>query len=317
LHPSASVILFTTASGAGYGLLIWLGLAATADLVPPDRLFGFIALGVATALISIGLLSSTFHLGRPERAWRAFSQWRSSWLSREGVAAVATFVPTAELALGWIWFGRLDSVYAVAGPAASLLALLTLFCTGQIYASLKPIRQWNNRWTTPVYLALALYTGAILLVLLTLPFGVFRAVFGALALLTLAAGAGAKFAYWRSIDAEPPRSTTVTATGLTQFERVRLFEAPHTEANFIMMEMGFQIARKHSRKLRRLVWATLFAVPAVSLILTLALADRHQALAMSAALVATLSAGLGVATERWLFFAEATHTSMIYYGQAV
>ena len=38
--------------------------------------------------LTVGLVSSTLHLSHPERAWRAFSQWRSSWLSREGVAAV-------------------------------------------------------------------------------------------------------------------------------------------------------------------------------------------------------------------------------------
>ena len=55
---------------------------------------------IALVLITAGLLSSTAHLGRPERAWRAFSQWRTSWLSREGVAAVFTYVPAGLFALG-------------------------------------------------------------------------------------------------------------------------------------------------------------------------------------------------------------------------
>jgi DMSO reductase anchor subunit len=316
LHPAYSVILFTSASGAGYGLLFCLGLAAAAGLLPADRPFGFVALGFATALFTVGLLSSTFHLGRPERAWRAFSQWRSSWLSREGVAAIFTFIPTGMLALGWIVFARLDGVFALSGLAASGLAVLTVLCTGMIYQSLKPIRQWNNSLTTPVYLALAGYTGAVLLTSLTLAFGAFHPVFGGVALSMLAASGLAKFAYWRAIDGEAPRSTLLTATGLTNFERVRLFEAPHTEANFIMREMGFQVARKHAQKLRRLVGLTLFALPAVLLVAVLALAGDHAALALFPALGATLSAGLGVAVERWLFFAEATHVSMLYYGRA-
>src|SRR5256885_16479292 len=103
MHPAYSVILFTTASGAGYGLLIWLAAAGAVNLVPRDPMPGFFGLGLAIALISVGLLSSTLHLGRPERAWRAMSQWRSSWLSREGVAAIVTYTPIAALGLAWVF----------------------------------------------------------------------------------------------------------------------------------------------------------------------------------------------------------------------
>ena len=75
-------------------------------------------MGLALGLISAGLLSSAGHLGRPERAWRAFSQWRSSWLSREGVASVATFVPAGLFAIGWVFLGRTDGWVAVAGLLA-------------------------------------------------------------------------------------------------------------------------------------------------------------------------------------------------------
>src|SRR4029077_9268611 len=93
MHPAYSVIFFTTASGAGYGLLIGLAAAAILNLVPRDPVLGFFGLGIALVLVTTGLLTSTFHLGRPERAWRSLSQWRSSWLSREGAAAIVTYIP--------------------------------------------------------------------------------------------------------------------------------------------------------------------------------------------------------------------------------
>src|SRR5262245_36428379 len=102
MHPAYSVILFTTASGAGYGLLVWLALARLLDLAPALRAFAVVAFALAFTLITAGLLCSTAHLGRPERAWRAFSQWRTSWLSREGLLALATYVPAGLLALGWV-----------------------------------------------------------------------------------------------------------------------------------------------------------------------------------------------------------------------
>jgi DMSO reductase anchor subunit len=314
MFPAASVILFTTASGAGYGLMAWLGLCAALGLLPPEPWFGFVALGLTTLLITGGLLSSVFHLGRPERAWRAFSQWRSSWLAREGVAAVAVYFPALALALGWIVLRRLDGLFGLAGVAVASLSLTTVACTAMIYQSLKPIRQWNHRGTIANYLLLAAYTGALLLTLLTLSFGLFRPLFGETNLALLIAAAVAKALCWRSIDAARPRSTLRSATGLTDFTSVRLFEAPHTEANFIMREMGFVIARKHARKLRGIAAIALFALPGVLLLAALALAEAHLGLAIAAALVATLSAGIGIGVERWLFFAEATHSSMLYYG---
>src|ERR1700746_2338146 len=106
MHPAFSVILFTTTSGAGYGLLVLLGVFAGTGLLPENPWFGFASLALALGMATAGLLASTFHLGPPERAWRAFSQWRSSWLSREGVAAVATFLPAGLFGIAWVFFGR-------------------------------------------------------------------------------------------------------------------------------------------------------------------------------------------------------------------
>ena len=107
MHPAYSVILFTTASGAGYGLLALLGLVGISHGEASSLAFGLTAMVIALGLITVGLLSSTFHLGHPERAWRAFSQWRSSWLSREGVAAVLTYVPA--LLFGLVWSGLVEA----------------------------------------------------------------------------------------------------------------------------------------------------------------------------------------------------------------
>ena len=105
MHPALSIVFFTTASGAGFALLLLLGVLVPLGLLPPAASFGFAALAVAVVLAAGGLASSVLHLGRPERAWRAFSQWRSSWLSREGVFSVLTFLPAAAFGIGWVFFG--------------------------------------------------------------------------------------------------------------------------------------------------------------------------------------------------------------------
>src|ERR687886_1637352 len=141
MHPALSIIFFTTASGAGYGLLALCGALAALGLAPQERGLAAAACGLALALVSGGLLASMLHLGRPERAWRAFSQWRSSWLSREGVAAIATFVPAGLFALLWAGFGSTGPATSIAGLLAAAGAIVTVVCTAMIYRSLKPIQR--------------------------------------------------------------------------------------------------------------------------------------------------------------------------------
>lgn len=311
MHPAYSVILFTTASGAGYGLLALLALGAAMGFLPPDRGLGFIGLGLALALITAGLLSSTSHLGHPERAWRAFSQWRSSWLSREGVLAVATYLPAGILGVGWVLLARTDGVFAVAGILAAALAVATVIATGMIYQSLPTIRHWRQPLTTPVYVALALATGALLLSMLIALYGMNAGAAAQLAAGLLVIATLGKLAYWRVVDAAAPLATPESATGLGRFGKVRQFEAPHSGANFVMREMGYSVARRHAGKLRRSVIIGLFVVP---IALCLLAAVWGGLAATASLLVATASAAVGVVTERWLFFAEAEHVVMNYYG---
>src|SRR5262249_39798060 len=116
------------------------------------------ALAPPLGAIADGLLSSTFHLGQPRRAWRAFSQWRTSWLSREGVASVATYAPALLLAVTWVFLGIAPLVL---GLLATIGAVCTVYCTAMIYRSLKPVPRWDNGWVVPHYFALALMTGVL------------------------------------------------------------------------------------------------------------------------------------------------------------
>src|SRR5436190_18305384 len=147
--PAYSVIVFTTASGAGYGLLIALALAVRLGTVPPDPMLVFFGLCAALALITLGLLTSTVHLGRPERAWRALSQWKTSWLSREGVAAIVTYLPAGALGHAWVFGELAPNQIAISAALSVLCAFMTLWCTGMIYASLPTVRAWHQPLVAP------------------------------------------------------------------------------------------------------------------------------------------------------------------------
>lgn len=311
MNPAYSIIFFTTASGLGYGLLALLGIYGAFGLAPTSRWFGLVSLGLAFGAVTFGLLSSTFHLGRPERAWRAVTQWRSSWLSREGVAALITYVPAGLFALGWVFFERSSGWLAIAGLLAAAGAAVTVYCTAMIYASLKAVPRWHTRWVPPNYLALALMTGAVWLDALLRLFGAGRTETPLLAAAAIALAWALKLAYWRDIDAAPAAATASSATGLGKLGDVRLLERPHTGTNYLLEEMGFQIARKHALKLRRVAAGIGFGVPLAATLIALPLpSGLHAALSVLAALSATV----GVVVERWLFFAEARHVVTLYYG---
>jgi DMSO reductase anchor subunit len=311
MHPAYSIIFFTTASGLGYGLLILLGLAGAAGYVPPSPWLGVVGLGLALGAVTFGLLSSTFHLGHPERAWMAVREWRSSWLAREGVLALATYVPAGLFGVGWVFLSDTSGIWAVFGALAALGAAVTVACTAMIYASIRAIPRWHNAFVPPVYLALGLMTGAFALDAILRVFGEARPAVAVVAIAAAVVGAGLKLLYWRHIDGAPPVATAASATGLSG--TVRLLEGPHTSPNYLQQEMGYRVARKHAVKLRSIALVLGFAAP-VALSLLALLSGGWTAAGL--AVIAALLAYVGVLIERWLFFAEAQHAVMLYYGEA-
>jgi DMSO reductase anchor subunit len=309
MHPAYSVIFFTTASGAGYGLWVLLALRILFGGLPETPGASIAALVLGGVLVTLGLLSSTFHLGHPERAWRALGQWRSSWLSREGVAAVATYLPAGLLFLALVLPGGLPG----AGIFAALLALgsvVTVWCTGMIYGSLRTVPEWNHGHVPVIYMVLGAATGALLLNAFDAVIGRPSAAMQGTAMVALLAGAALKGSYWRTIDAAPAPYTIAQALGIPGARAIRPLDPPHTQPNFVMREMGYVVARRHAARLRRWVMALLFAVPFGALLIASLVPAAGPVLLP----LAVLSAAAGVWVERWLFFGEARHLSMLYYG---
>ncbi len=311
MHPAYSVITFTVASGAGFGLLAWLAFSIATSPPASSAAFYIAAFGLAFGLATTGLLASTMHLGHPERAWRAFSQWRTSWLSREAVSAVAALGSGALLALSAI-FDWPFAVQVLLAVPTFIAALATVWCTGMIYESLPTIRAWSHWLTTEVYLVLSVASGALLITALLAVFGWMQPGAAWTTIVLLALGALMKALYWHGIDRAPRTSTAESATGLGGIGKVRPLLEAHTEANYVMREMGFQVARKHADKLRLIAIAMAFGLPILLLLAMLAV----PGLAAIFTVLAVIAHGVGLLVERWLFFAEAQHVVTLYYGAA-
>lgn len=289
MHPAPSVILFSTLSGLGFGLLFWLGLGM------PDVTgwVAFVFLVIAYLLAVGGLLASTFHLGHPERALRAFTQWRSSWLSREGLAAVAALLVMALFGAGLVFLGVGWTLVGLVGAA---LSLGTVFTTSMIYGQLGTVPRWHTPLTPVMFLSISLAGGALLA-------GQMQWATGLLVLAGLV-----QVGYWVQGDRALAGSGTdlATATGLGSIGAVRAFEPPHTGSNYLLREMVYVVGRRHSVKLRAIALVLMVAVP----VALLALPFNHY----FAALTVVSHLG-GVAVSRWLFFAEAEHVVGLYYGK--
>ncbi len=287
LNPAPSVILFSTLSGLGFGFLAFLGAGA----LIPSGWAAFFLWGLGYGLAVAGLMASTFHLGNPKNALKAFSQWRTSWLSREAWTSVATLFLLAPVALSdWLGLG-LPRAF---GWVGAVLALGTVLTTGMIYTQIKAVPRWHI-WLTPVmFVTFALAGGAVL-------------AGSALAPLALVAVGGVLLALWRVGDGAFRRAgqTMGTATGLDRLGTPWVFEPAHTAGNYLLREMIHVVGRKHARRLRWIALLLASVAPALVLLLPLGL--------WGTALAAVLHLA-GALAARWLFFAEAEHVVGLYYG---
>ncbi len=289
MNPAPSVIVFTVLSGLGFGYLAMLGFG----LVPVAGWGAFFAWGLGYGLAVAGLVASTFHLGNPQRALLAFTQWRTSWLSREGWASVLTLLLLAPQALSdWLGLGWWRGF----GCIGAVMAFVTVGCTAMIYTQIRAVPRWNH-WIVPVQFLWAALTGGLVLA----GAGLVPAMASALLALVLVIG-------WRIGDGRfaAVGASMETATGLGAIGTVSVFEQPHTGGNYLMREMIHVVGRKHAERLRQIALLSVGLVPAAALVFLPA------PLAVSLAAVSHL---VGMAAARWLFFAEAEHVVGLYYGK--
>jgi DMSO reductase anchor subunit len=301
------VILLTTLSGAGQGLLLALFVADAFGAVrgeaplPPGFVVG--AGAVSLGLVGAALVASFFHLGRPERAWRSAAMWRTSWLSREVIVLPLFMALTA--AYGVLhWLGMREAAFAV-GAAASVACLALYVCTGMIYACLPFLQEWRTPLTIVNFIALGTASGLTLAATLAAwlnpplarPYAVAALVVGAVGYLsrlaTLARNARLR-----------PKSTLATAIGIKHPKIVQIAQGA-MGGSFNTREFFHGRPREVVRAVRWSFLALVFPVPA------LLLAGGAQSIAVLAAAFAAQYAGL--LAERWYFFAEARHPQNLYY----
>ena len=290
MKPPRSIVFFTTSAGAGYGMLALMPwFAGTAHSITAGL--------AALALVSLGLLSSAVHLTNPKNAWRAVRCFRTSWLSREAVFALAVYPPALVVLAGHLGWLHAAPVFAW---LTALLSLITLYCTGMIYQSLRTIPSWHTPFTALRFVFQGLATGALIL------WWLWPDARAALAVASITLLSIALIFAMAAIThhAQQTKITLSQALGIDQ-RPAHLLNAGHSGSTFLTHEFGFEITPNRMRVLRFAEFALAYALPVF--LVTVA---TPRPLTPSIALLGTL-------IGRWLFFAQAQHVVRLYHGQTL
>ena len=321
MHPAASVILLTTLIGTGQGLFLALFTAesyAAFGLLPHVE-SSFLSAGalLALVLLAAGLAASFFHLGHPERAWRAAAQWRTSWLSREVIALPAfmgaLFIYGAlhyceiNPRLGLLPSGAPIELSAVIGSGASLLAFVLFICTAMIYASLRFLREWHSPLTVINYILLGGASGFTLAAALsTLMIPELARFFAGWAVVLTVTGLISRSASLIRNAHLKPKSTLQTAIGIKHPRIVQKTQGA-MGGSFNTREF---FHGQSAILLRQAKWAFLLLAFVVPLLLLLANLGTPGSAPLWVAFTVQFA---GLMVERWFFFAQANHPQNLYY----
>ena len=308
MYPSKSIIFFTVISGTGYG--IFIGLLFNILFIEISYSLNyklFISL-VSFLMIVLGLLSSTLHLGHPERAWRAFSQWKSSWLSREGLVSVITFFPM--VLFYYFWINNING-YVFLLIILCIFSLLTIFCTGQMYATLKTIPSWNNSLVTPIYIFNGITVGSLFVYSINFYFNYSIFLYEKFIIITIILNLLLKISYWILIR-QKTDTNIQTAVGIKS-KNISFFEGPHTGKNYLTTEMINKSNNKNNNLLRLTFCILTFIIPLYMINQYSTLIADQFILKLSMIFVFILAL-VGMIIERYLFFIQSKHVVGLYYG---
>ena len=319
MKPAFSVIFLTTLIGAGQGLFLayysaeWLVMLNI--LQPASGDYSALAAGISLLLMVAGLVASFFHLGHPERAWRAAAMWRTSWLSREVIAlpaAMATVLAYFVIRYSAIDFqiltlGQIPISLSTLVGFLAVFAIFALFiCTAMIYASLKFLRQWHSPLTVLNFFLMGTASGFTLATVLAVataagPFGYFSAM---AIFLTLAALVSRLSSLSRNRNLRSP-STLQSAIGV-HHPTIRQMAQGAMGGSFNTRAFMHSYGPGVVRLARRFFLIGGFVLP----VLLLFFSDADNLLICAVALLLQF---LGLLTERWYFFIEAEHPQNVYY----
>ncbi|TVP79085.1 DmsC/YnfH family molybdoenzyme membrane anchor subunit [Thioalkalivibrio sp.] len=323
MHPAFSVLFLTTLIGAGQGLFLALfSVEAYAELgLVPAPGSDFFAIGslLSLGLLGLGLFASFFHLGRPERAWRTATKWRTSWLSREVIVLPAFMGMVFLYGLAhWLQFNPPLGVLpgdnfvlltVLLGILGTLLAFALFVSTAMIYAAVKFLQEWHSPLTVVNYTLLGAASGFTLATALAAwaETGLVPFLAGWAIILTLLGLVGRVTSLIRNARIQP-KSTLQTAIGI-KHPAIQQKSQGFMGGSFNTREFFHHRSPAFLRAVKWLFLISAFAIPTALLALAMVMTVDPTNVLIAAFVIQYL----GLLAERWFFFAQANHPQNLYY----
>ena len=307
MQPNFSLIFFTIFAGMAQGLIVSIALLNFRATLLPSEFLAWLALPVALVLLVIGLLASFFHLGHPERAWRAMLMWRTSWLSREvlvlplfiAVTALAWLFTIKQQQATWLWLTLI------------ILAIALWVCTAQIYQCIRFIQEWASPLTLVNFMALGLASDWLLLASLIaiwppiIPV-IEPSLLAGFGFILLFACLNIKLWIWRRNQGLKPISNLNSATGIKN-PKLRQTSMGLMGGSFNTREFFHQQSNLVIGNLRKIIFFNVYFLPMI--VLAYAISTQSYGWIVAAFVIHCS----GLIAERWMFFAEANHPQNLYY----
>ncbi len=307
MNPAFSVIFLTTLIGAGQGLFVATVAGAPYHHQAGGFSFPVLASMVALGFLIAGLIASFFHLGRPERAWRAATKWRTSWLSREVIVLPLAMLVTAIYAwINWKGSGDGSSAQWIGWVGIAIMVLLFL-CTSMIYACIKFLQEWASAITVINFTLLGIASGLVLASALAYAMGEPAArEFLRVGMIVTAISMMTKvFAFYRNSRIKA-QSSIQTAIGI-KHRHITQRSMGMTGGSFNTRAFFHHCSEKLMGNMRGIVMLLVFIVPLFLLAISVQLSQPVLVW------LAFMIQFLGLIAERWLFFAQANHPQNLYY----
>jgi len=310
MHLAKSAIYFTVASGFGYGMVMILFILfyfSNIDLKISTKLVVSI---VSCFLIILSLLSSTLHLDHQGRSLKAFSQWKSSWLAREGLFAILTFVPVIIFFIAWLIYDN-SNILNLTILFGGLLSLLTVFCTAMIYTGIKAIPALNNSLVPSIYILNSLISGGIMFFCILFLLEKYSYFLYNFLIFLIPITLFFKILYWFSLKNYPIRSTKTDTVPETIGKSI-FFHGPHEGTNYSTREMVNKNSLEFLIIQRFIAIILVYVLPLYTLWNTPKLYINKE-VSEIIYILTLLFFIVGMLIERKLFFVEAKHLMILYY----
>ncbi|CAM3615978.1 dimethyl sulfoxide reductase anchor subunit family protein [Polynucleobacter brandtiae] len=307
MRPQFSIIIFTTLAGMAQGLLFFLALfSLNAEPISSSFLTN-LALPIGLGLLILGLVASIFHLGRPERAWRSATMWRTSWLSREVIVLPALMVITCLA----YFYAYLNQVPQWLWIALLISTVILWICTAKIYQCIRFIQEWSHPSTMSNFILLGMSSGFILLELLLALWGepmngISNSSLSILAFILLFISLNLKLWIWRRNKGLKPVSTLASATGI-KGNPIRQTSMGLMGGSFNTREFFHHQTDRVISNIRKVILLCAYVLPMILIASTIS--NPNTSLIALSLFINVI----GLLAERWMFFAEANHPQNLYY----